>query len=213
MAAISGAILLCAPLTHRVCARRMKTKTIVAGVVLAGIASAGFSQTPSPSAQPSASTDPKTTVDSLAPAEIDETIRALKSNFVDPNALKDQEIDRATLQGLLTRLHGGAMLLPGKATNAESPVPFYSEVLGNHIGYVRIGSLSPDNLGALDKALSDFAAKKIDAMVIDLRATSSNDFNLAAVMAKRFVAKGKNLWTLRKSVAHQDRTFANDRDP
>jgi len=201
--------------TGSLCSARMRMKIgiIVAGTLIGSIASGISAQAPGPSAGPSASAEPKVTVDSLAPAEMEETIRTLKSNFVDPNALKDQEIDRATLQGLLTRLHGGAMLLPGKATNAESPVPFYSEVLGNHIGYVRIGSLSPDNLGALDKALSDFAAKKIDAMVIDLRATSSNDFNLAAEMAKRFVAKGKNLWTLRKSVAHQDRTFANDRDP
>src|SRR6059058_4990253 len=213
MAAVSGAILPCAPLPHRICARRMKTKTNVAGTLLAGIASAIFAQTPSPSAQPSASAETKTTVDSLAPAEIDETIRALKSNFVDPNALKDQEINRATLEGLLTRLHGGAMLLPGKTTNAESPAPCYSEVLENHIGYVRIGSLSPDNLGALDKALTDFGAKKIDAIVIDLRATSSSDFNLAAEVTKHFVPKGKTLWTLRKTAARQDRVFTNDRDP
>src|SRR5438874_10959376 len=134
MAAISGAILPCDPLTHRVCARRMKAKTIVAGVLLAGFASAVLAQTPSPSARPSASVDTKTTVDSLAPAEIDETIRALKSNFVDPNALKDQEIKRATLEGLIARLHGGAMLLPGKTTNPESLAPLYSEVLGSHIG-------------------------------------------------------------------------------
>ena len=175
---------------------RMKIGIIEAGTLIGSIASGISAQAPGPSAGPSVSAEPKVTVDSLAPAEMEETIRTLKSNFVDPNALKDQEIDRATLQGLLTRLHGGAMLLPGKATNAESPVPFYSEVLGNHIGYVRIGSLSPDNLGALDKALSDFAAKKIDAMVIDLRATSSNDFNLAA---ETFCGKGqKSLDTAQK---------------
>src|SRR5207248_8717465 len=168
-------------------------------------------QTPGPLAGPSASAEPKITVDSLAPAEIEETVRTLKSNFVDPNALKDQEINRATLEGLLTRLHGGAILLPGKTANAEPPAPFYSEVLENHIGYVRIGSLSPDNLGALDKAMSDFATKRVDAMVIDLRATSSNDFSLAAEMTKRFVPKGKTLWTLRKTAAHQDRTFNNNR--
>src|SRR2546423_15679576 len=97
MAAISGAILPCARLTHRVCARRMKTKTIVAGTLLAGIATAIFAQTPSPSAQPSASAEKKTTVDYLAPAEIDETNRALKSKFVDTNDLKDQEFVQATL--------------------------------------------------------------------------------------------------------------------
>jgi hypothetical protein len=191
----------------------MKTKALLAGLLMIGTAFPISAQTPSPSAGPSASTEPKVTVDSLAPAEMEETIRTLKSNFVDPNALKDQEINRATLEGLLTRLHGGAMLLPGKTTNAQSAAPFYAEVLGNHIGYVRIGALTPDNLGALDKALTDFTAKKIDAMVIDLRATSSSDFNLAAEMTKRFVPKGKNLWTLRKTAVHQDHTFTNDRDP
>jgi hypothetical protein len=189
----------------------MKTKIIVAGLLLT--ASVVFAQTPSPSAQPTASADPQMTVDSLAPAEIDETIRALKANFVDPNALKDQEINRATLEGLLTRLRGGAMLLPGKTTKPELPAPFYSEVLGNHIGYVRLGSLTNDNLHALEKALTDFNSKKVDALVVDLRDTNSNDFDIAAEMTKCFVGKGKPLWITRKTVAHQDRTFTNERDP
>ena len=188
-------------------------KTFLAAAVIIGLASGVSAQTPAASAGPSASAQAKVAVDSLSPTEMEETIRTLKSNFVDPNALKDQEINRATLEGLLTRLHGGAMLLPGKTTKAESPAPFYSEVLANHIGYVRIGALSPENLSALDKALTDFSAKKVDAMVIDLRATSSGDFNLGAEATKRFVPKGKNLWTLRKTATHQDHTFANDRDP
>ena len=93
----------------------------MAVALIGSIASGISAQTPAPSARPSASAEPKVTVDSLAPVEMEETIRTLKSNFVDPNALKDQEINRATLEGLLTRLHGGAMLLPGKTTNAESP--------------------------------------------------------------------------------------------
>src|SRR5437762_13702408 len=133
----------------------MKIGIIVAGTLMGSIASGISAQTPSPSAGPGASAEPKVTVDSLAPAEMEETIRTLKSNFVDPNALKDQEINRATLQGLLTRLHGGAMLLPGKTTNPETPTPVYGEVLGNQIGYIRIGSLTTDNLHATQKALTD----------------------------------------------------------
>ena len=191
----------------------MKIKTIAACALIGSMASRIFGQTPTPSAQPTASATTKATVNSLTPLEIDETIRTLRSNFVDPNALKDQEINRATLEGLLTRLHGGATLLGGKAAATEPPAPFYAEVLENHIGYVRIGSLTKENLQALNKAMADFAAKKVDAVVIDLRATSSADFDIAAEMTKRFVAKGKTLWTLRKTAAHQDRTFTNERDP
>src|SRR6059058_709161 len=191
----------------------MLKKAIVAALLVQCACHPTLGQPPSPTPKPVASAGAKTLIDSLAPAEIDETIRVLKSNFIDPNALKDQEINRATLEGLLTRLHGGAMLVASKTTTPESPAPFYSEVLGNHIGYIRIGSLTNDNLRAMEKALTDFTSKKVDALVIDLRATSSNDFDIAAETTKRFVAKGKTLWTVRKTVAHQDRAFTNDRDP
>jgi Peptidase family S41 len=166
--------------------------------------------TPSPSASPAAT---QTLIDSLAPADIEEAVRALKSNFIDTNALKDQEITRATLQGLLARLRGGAVLLSGKA-NAEPAAPFYSEVLANHIGYARPGSFTKENLAELDKALGNFAQKKVDAVVVDLRASAgAGEFEIAAEIARRFVPKGKTLWTLHKASAHQDQPFTNDRDP
>ncbi len=171
-----------------------------------------FGQSPTP--QPSASLpDAQALVDSLAPAEIEETVRALKSNFVDRNALKDQEINRATLQGLLARLRGGVVLLPGKAA-LQAAAPFYSDLLANHIGYARIGSFTSENVGALDKALANFATKKVDAVVVDLRASAANnEFDIATEIAKRFVPKGKPLWTLHKSAARQDQPFTNDREP
>ena len=68
----------------------------------------------------------------------------------------------------------------------------YSEVLDNHIGYLRLSELSADNLKAMDEALKTFASKKVDALVIDLRATpSASDFGMAAEFMKRFVPKGK----------------------
>jgi hypothetical protein len=73
--------------SFRPSAVRMKIGIIVAGALIGSIASGISAQTPAPSAGPSASAEPKVTVDSLAPAEMEETIRTLKSNFVDPNAL------------------------------------------------------------------------------------------------------------------------------
>ncbi len=181
-------------------------------MLLIGGSSIAWAQTPSP--QPGASPlNAQALVDALAPAEIEETVRALKSNFVDPNALKDQEINRATLQGLLARLGGGVVLLPGKDA-AQTSTPFYSDVLANHIGYVRIGSLTRENIAELDKALANFASRKTDTIVIDLRAsTASGEFNVAAEMAKRFVPKGKTMWTLHRSAGPQDQAFTSDREP
>src|SRR5438270_11707568 len=193
----------------------MLKKAILAALVVPSLCHSTLGETPSPTPKPVASAEAKTPIDSLAPAEIDETIRVRKSNFINPNALKDQEINRATLEGLLGRLHGGAILLPNKDSGTTNvPAPFYSEVLDNHIGYVRIGSLTADNLRELDKALASFATRKADAIVVDLRASTWNsNFDVAAEMTKRLIPKEKTLWTVHKTGARQERALTTDRDP
>src|SRR5213596_4171537 len=113
------------------------------------------------------------------------------------------------------RLPRGVMLLPAKENaQAEAPTVFYNEIIGGHIGYVRLGSLNSANLQALDKSLSAFAAKKVNALVVDLRASeATTDLPLAAEFAKRFCPKGKTIFTLRKSAGRQDRVFNSDRAP
>src|SRR5438445_12837468 len=166
---------------------------------------------------PSPSATPKTQelVNSLGPADLQAVITLLKTNFTNPDAITDTELNRATVEGLIVRLPRGVMLLPARETApAEAPTVFYSEIIGGHIGYVRIGSLNAADLQALDKSLSNFAAKKVNAVIVDLRASqATTDLALAAEFAKRFCPKGKTLFTLRKPAARQDRLFSSDRDP
>ncbi|HET6886510.1 MAG TPA: S41 family peptidase [Candidatus Udaeobacter sp.] len=124
-------------------------------------------------------------------------------------------MNRATVEGLIIRLPRGVMLLPGKENApAETPTVFYSEIIGGHIGYVRVGPLNAANLQALDKSVANFAAKNVNALIVDLRASpATTDLPLAAEFAKRFCPKGKTLFALRKPVGHQDRAFSSDRDP
>jgi len=147
--------------------------------------------------------------------DLQAVITLLKSNFTNPDAITDAELTRATVQGLITRLPHGIMLLPGKESNPpEAPSPFYSEILGGHIGYLRVGAVDSANLRALDKALSSFTGKKVDALIVDLRASSvASDLTTAADFAKRFCPKGKLLFTLHKPAARQDRTFNSDHEP
>jgi C-terminal processing protease CtpA/Prc len=142
-------------------------------------------------------------------------ITLLKSNFTNPDAITDTELNRATVQGLTIRLSQGVMLLPTlESAPLEAPSAFYSEILDGHIGYMRLGSLNNANLQAMDKSLGNFAMKKVDALIVDLRASqATNDFAMAAEFAKRFCPKGKTLFTLRKAAARQDRLFSSDRDP
>lgn len=187
-----------------------------------------YGQAPAPSAPPTAAGSATTTkspaplpstapttdqmIDSLGQADLQSALSLLKSNFTNPDAITDAELNRATLTGLLVRMPGGLMLLPNRESTAASAAPLYAEIFENHLGYLRLGDLSAANLKELDKKLQEFSQKKVDAVVIDLRASSSGDFANAAEFAKRFCAKGKPLFSVRKPSSKQDRQFASDRD-
>jgi hypothetical protein len=176
------------------------------------------SPTPSPAkpAAPTPASSPTTEelVNSLAPADLQSALSLIKSNFTNPEAANETELNRATLQGLLNRLPNGVVILLNRES-APPEIPVYTEVLEGHIGYLRPGSLTGTNLKTVDHKLTEFAAKKVDAIIVDLRASSqsSGDFAMAAEFAKRFCPKGKTLFTLRKVASHQDRPFESDREP
>jgi hypothetical protein len=172
---------------------------------------------PAPAATPSPSTTPTTRalIDSMDSADLKEAIQLLKNNYIKPEALNETELSRAAFEGILTRLGQGVVLLPNAGAESSEPAaPFYGEILEGHIAYLRLGALNRANLDALDTNLQTFAAKKVDAVVLDFRASPvTNDFPLASEFAKRFCPKGKPLFTLRKTTARQERTFTSDRDP
>src|SRR3989442_10857832 len=108
-----------------------------------------------PAASPSATPTTEDLVNSLGPADLQAVITLLKSNFTDPDAIADTELNRATVEGLLARLPRGIPLLAEKeGVPAAASGEFYSELIAGRTGYVRLGSLTNANLQALDKALS-----------------------------------------------------------
>lgn len=153
-------------------------------------------------------------INSLGQADLQAAVSLLKSNFTNPDAITETELNRATLTGLLIRMPGGLMLLPGReGTTAETAGPLYSEVFEGHLGYLRLGDFNSANLKELDKKLQDFAQKKVDAVIIDLRMSGTGDFASAAEVAKRFCPRGKTLFSVRKPGSKQDKQFTADRDP
>lgn len=171
---------------------------------------------PSPSATPvPPSPNGETLINSMNAAELQQAISLLRSNYLNPDALNETELNRATLEGLMQRIGRGVMLMPnGKTETSGAGNPFYGEILEGHVGYLRLGALAHPNLQAMDAQLQTFATKKVDAIVIDLRAsTASADFAAASEFAQRFCPKGKTLFTLRKPTLKQEKTFTSDRDP
>ena len=183
------------------------TNAAVSPTPAASVSPKPATPSPSPTASP--------LIDSLQPADLQQVISILKNNFINPAALNEMELNRATLQGLMIRLGHGVVLLPNSAAaQMETGRPFFSELLAGHIGYLRLGALTVGNLQAMDGALKAFATQKADALIVDLRAsTATNDFATAAEFAKRFTPKGKTLFILHKPAAKQDRVFSSDRDP
>ena len=184
-------------------------------------AAAPATQSPTPAALPQPTPSPSPTpgaaaiIGSMGAADLQQAIQLLKANYINPEAVNEVELNRAMLAGLLARLGRGVTLLPER--NAAAPEvnsPFFGEIIDGHIGYLRLGALNPPNLQATDTNLQGFAGKKVDAVVVDLRASvATNDFAIAAEFAKRFCAKGKLLFSLRRPSAKQERTFTSDRDP
>src|SRR5437588_6348184 len=160
-------------LSARYCSQRGEQLTINAMLNRAAataisllIATNGFGQSPAPSSvptanspavpakpvAPSSSPTPGTEqiIDSLGEGDLQTAIALLKSNFTNPDAITDTELNRATLTGLLARMPGGLMLLPpqprGESATPEPAASLYSEVFDGHIGYLRLGSLNSANL-------------------------------------------------------------------
>ena len=183
--------------------------------VSSSLAQTGAKSPAQPTPSLSATPTMEELVDSLGPGDLQALITLLKANFTNPDAISDTELSRATVEGLLVRLPHGITILPGKeSVPTATPSAFYSELIGGRTGYVRLGTLNNANLQALDKALNGFAAKKVDDLIVDLRASSTtSDFALAAEFAKRFSPKRKPIFTLRKPTGRQDRVFSSDREP
>lgn len=152
-------------------------------------------------------------IDALSDGDAQQALELLRSKYVRSAALDEPAMNRATLQGLLERLGGGAAIRSPRA-EAEAESAFRSEILDEKIGYVRFGSLTKGHLAEFDAALGNFNGKKIGSLILDLRATPpSSDFELAAEIVKRLTPKGKMLFAVHQPSVKQERMYTSDLDP
>lgn len=172
-------------------------------------ASALVAQEPASSPPPVAKPPPpvltaEERLQALNEEQIRAAIAALRQQHIEAGAIDDPAMLRATLRGLLTGLQSGAEL-SGPAGEPAPAVPLRSEILGEDTGYLLLGTLSTENMAHLDAALREFREKKVGGIVLDLRATpESDDFELAAQVAGRFVPPGTPLFSLS---GEGDKTF------
>lgn len=173
------------------------------------------SPTPGPAPSPAAAEkmDSYERLEALDAAQIKLATDTIRAKHAEAATLDETGMARATLRGLLDGLYPGAELTGDEEKKKESS-PFRAELLDGRVGYLRIGSLSTENLAQLDAALKDFSGKKTDGVVVDLRATpESSDFPMAAQFAERFVPNGTVIFSLANTQEKQEQKFASSRAP
>jgi hypothetical protein len=175
------------------------------------------SSTPKPVASPAAAT-PKSLRDlvhQLDQAGLQQVIEQRRSNYVDPSALTNQEINQAAVEGLLSRLGPGATIQT--RAEAEQPPrnhPFRSDLIEKQFAYLRLGSFTQQNLAQLDGALNDLVGRGATGLILDLRTMPpGSDFQLAADILSRFVPKGKVLFNLVQQKDGRERPYTSSADP
>jgi C-terminal processing protease CtpA/Prc len=175
------------------------------------------SSTPTP-AIPAAGATPKPLrdlVNQLDQTGLQEVIEQLRSNYVDPSALTNQEINQAAVEGLLSRLGPGATIQT--RAQAEQPArsyPLKSDLIEKQFGYVRLGTLTQQSLAQLDDTLKDLVARGASGLILDLRTMPpGSDFQLAADILDRFVPKWRVLFKLVPQKQGQERIYTSAADP
>src|SRR5260221_9496346 len=178
----------------------------------------------SSAASPTASTTPegerkfserKPLVDQLGPTQLKEILNKPLTNYVARTAVNTQALDQAALIELLSKLGPGVRLR--LRTELEKPTtarPFRSEILNDHFGYIRCGTLNQNTLVKLDDALGTFRNQNARGVIVDLRATpESTDYNLAGEIVSRFVLKGTLAYRIVGAKANQECSFSSTLDP
>lgn len=164
---------------------------------------------PAPEAQASAMTEAER-LDALSAEDIAQALSALQQRHVSSATFGTNGIAKATLRGLLGELYPGAEV--ADVENPPAPLsPFRAETLDGAVGYIRLGSLLPQTIGELEATLKDFTARKVDAVVLDVRATpETEDYDLAAQAAARFVPTGAKLFSIHGPDGQPRKVFTAD---
>ncbi len=150
----------------------------------------------------------------LSDADLGRILPLVLENYFGAEKLLERDLTRATLPAFLDQLGPAIQILPSSVPSAPAIIPFYSEILLENIGYVRLGTLTRPNLTAMDAALNEFPSKRVQSVILDLRATpASQDFDSAGEVIKRFTPKGKVLFSLHRANPKNSRIVTSKDDP
>lgn len=127
----------------------------------------------------------------LDQAEMQQVLRALQSQFSQPDAVGFEALNRAAIAGLLQQNPQTMQLVTVPAAPAAATAPVKAESLTPRIACVRPGALRKEDATAVREALTKLAAGETAAVILDLRAAAADsDPALAVDFVSLFLPKG-----------------------
>lgn len=155
-------------------------------------------------------------IDTLDQSAMQEAFRLLTKDYIHGNKLDSLEVNRAALQGMLSRLDFGAMLLTEKTrSERNSPFDFHHAEINREIAYLRFGRYSEAEIGKLDTAIREFNEEKdLSHLILDLRSPQAQaEFSIAAQILSRFQAPNELLFKIRRPGNDRPSLFVSSASP
>jgi len=147
-------------------------------------------------------------------AQVQEAIQILRDHYVRSDELAPVELERAMLEGLLTRMEHGVRLQSEDANPQEQSQPPLAEILRNEVAYFRPFVLDTPTAEGLEHLLQQANAENIDAFILDLRfIRNPGAYAEAAKLLTYFVPKGATLFSVSRGGDRPAETFSANRDP
>ena len=133
-----------------------------------------------------ATSSPAAQATSDNPADFDEVRTLIRAHLA---GTSDLDLDRASVEGLLTTLRGKVRIVGGSAS-AQTNTPAITKVtvIEDRIAWLQIGQVSaplPEEIRR--RCLSLAATNKLIGVILDLRFTGGDDYAAAAAVADLFV--------------------------
>lgn len=151
---------------------------------------------------PAFSADKSTTanpVDDLSQAAVQSAFQILRNDYIRRDDLTFDELNRAALQGLLTRLDFGAELIKHNGKEVPPASGLHSELLTPEIAYVRPQAFVEGEVTQLEMALRQFADQGVPWLILDLRSPAPpGSFDIAASMLDFFLPRGELIFKMKQ---------------
>lgn len=153
-------------------------------------------------------------VDQISQSAIQSAFQVLRKEYIRSSDLTFDELNRAALQGLLSRLDFGAELVRRDEVKEKADAPLSHEFLAPDVAYVRPAAFTLKEAAALEKVLQEDRAKAVTALILDLRTPAGpGAFEVAAAMLECFVPRGELMFKMKQLGREEAELMISSRDP